>query len=222
MSEGEGGFAVVLDGKEVRTPTGQGLRLPSRQLAEALAEEWQAQVEFIDPVTMPLTRLAHSVVDRVVPARELVRAEIVKYLTCDLVFYRAERPQELVARQARHWDPIIAWAREALAASFVPAQGVVHLSQPDHALSSAATAIPRDPWRLGAVHLITTLTGSALIALAVAGGRLGTEQAWAAAHVDEDWNIEQWGGDALALERRALGFADMRAAATMLGLADAD
>jgi len=221
VAEGEGGFAVVLDGKLVRTPAGQGLYLPSKLLAEAVAAEWQAQAEFIDPVTMPLTRLAHSVIDRVVPAPGRALAEINKYLACDLVFYRAERPEELVARQMRHWDPIIAWAREELGADFVVAKGIVHMRQPDSALQSAATAIPGDPWRLGAVHSITTLTGSALIALAVAGRQLVTEQAWAAAHVDEDWNIEQWGSDALALERRSFGLAGMHAAATVLSLVGA-
>ena len=105
--------------------------------------------------------------------------------------------------QVRNWDPILMWARETLGARFVLTEGVVFVAQPEHAIAAARKAIPSDPWRLGAVNVITTLTGSALIALAVARGRLGVDEAWAAAHVDEDWNMAQWGRDELALERRA-------------------
>jgi chaperone required for assembly of F1-ATPase len=219
VAAGEGGFAVRLDGKPVRTPARRALSCPSRALAAALAAEWQAQGELIDPARMPLTRLANAIIDAVVAAPAIVAADIAKYLGSDLVFYRADRPEGLVQRQACHWDPIIAWAREALGARFVLAQGVVPVGQPDHALAAAAAAIPTDPWRLGAVHAITTLTGSALIALAAAHERLSAEQAWAAAHVDEDWNMEQWGRDALALERCSFRLAEMRAAATVLELA---
>ena len=111
------------------------------------------------------------------------------------------------------------WAHEALGADFLLVRGVMYVPQPEAAIAAAAVAIPRDPWRLGAVNAITTLTGSALIALAVLGGRLATEAAWTAAHVDEDWNTELWGRDEFALERRALRFAEMKAAIALLGLA---
>src|SRR5262249_31669590 len=146
--------------------------------------------EFIDPVHMPLTRLANSIIDGVVDAPEGVAAEGEKYLGCDLLFYRAERPEGLVARQVQHWDPLIAWARETLNAPFALAQGINFVAQPEAALAAARAAIPQDPWRLGAVNAITTLTGSALIALAVDAGRLSAQDAWTAAHVDEDWNME--------------------------------
>ena len=119
-------------------------------------------------------------------------------------------------RQATQWDPILAWARDALGAHFRLAEGVVHVRQAEAALDAAAAAIPDDPWRLGAVNVATTLTGSALIALAMLRGRLSPEEAWQAAHVDEDWNMEQWGRDDMAMARRASHFAELQAAATVL------
>jgi chaperone required for assembly of F1-ATPase len=210
------GFAVVLDGRPIRTPARRALAAPVRSFAEAIAAEWGAQAEFIDPAAMPLTRLANTVIDGVAAAQDEVRAEIVKYLGSDLVCYRAAAPEGLVARQARHWDPILAWARATLGAGFAVGHGIVHVPQPQDAVAHASAAIPRDPWRLGAVHVITTVTGSALIALAVAGGDLGRDAAWAAAHVDEDWNMEVWGRDELALKRRAYRLAEMDAAVRVL------
>jgi chaperone required for assembly of F1-ATPase len=140
-----------------------------------------------------------------------------KYLASDLVCYRANAPRGLVERQARHWDPILQWASETLGARFILGEGVVHVAQPTPALEAAGAAIPDDPWQLGAVHSLTTLTGSALIALALARGRITADEAWAAAHVDEDWNMEQWGRDEEALKRRAFHFAELQAAATVLG-----
>src|SRR5262249_3870589 len=147
-------------------------------------------------------------------------AEVQKYLASDLVCYRAEGPDRLVARQAEAWDPVLAWAREALGARFALTTGMRFVAQPAAALAAASAAIPRDPphdpWRLGALHVATSLTGSALIALALGADTLSLDAAWAAAHVDEDWNMEQWGRDELALERRAFRFAEMRAAALVL------
>jgi chaperone required for assembly of F1-ATPase len=165
---------------------------------------------------MPLTRLANSIIDGVAPSPAPVTDEIEKYLGTDLLFYRAEGPPGLVESQRRHWDPIVEWAREALGARFVLAEGVMHVAQPPEASAGAAAAIPKDPWRLGAVHVATTLTGSALLALALAAGRITVDEAWAAAHVDEDWNMEFWGRDELALQRRAYRFAEMQAAARVL------
>ncbi|MBV8838985.1 MAG: ATPase [Alphaproteobacteria bacterium] len=221
-------FAILLDGRPVKTPAGNALALPSRALAEALAAEWEAQRERIDPAAMPLTRLSNSIIDGVVPtphspsrtgvnALSPVADEVAKYLGSDLVFYRADTPEGLVAKQAAHWDPLLDWAREALGARFVLGAGVMYVAQPDHAIAAARAAIPSDPWRLGAVNVITTLTGSALIALAVEQGRLSVEAAWVAAHVDEDWNMSLWGRDEIALARRAKRLAEMQAAATVLG-----
>ena len=218
VGEGPDGFAVLLDGKPVRTPARRALAGPTRTLAEAIASEWNAQQENVDPARMPLTRLANTIIDGVVDKTDAVADEIAKYLGSDLLFYRADAPAELVARQAQHWDPVLEWAREVLGACFILAEGIMFVAQPERAIAAARAAIPDDPWRLGAVSSITSLTGSALLALALLRGRLSTEAAWAAAHVDEDWQREQWGRDELAEERRAFRFADMQAAATVLAL----
>ena len=220
--EGEaGGFAILLDGKPVRTPERRPLTAPSAALAQALADEWDAQREVINPAAMPLTRLSNSIIDGVAQTPLPVADEIAQYLGSDLLFYRAEGPQGLVERQERQWDPVLAWARDVLGARFVLAAGVMFVEQPDQAVAAARAAIPADAWRLGAVSSITTLTGSALLALAMLRGRLSVDEAWAAAHVDENWNMEFWGRDERALERRAFRFAEMLAASEVLRLAPA-
>jgi chaperone required for assembly of F1-ATPase len=211
-----GGHAICLDGKPVRTPGRRALAAPVPELARALADEWAAQGEYIEPAKMPLTRLANTVIDGVAAAQDEVAAEIRKYLASDLLFYRAEGPPPLRARQVQHWDPFVSWARQALGAEFKLGTGVVHVAQPVAALVAAAAALPHDPWRLGALHAATTLTGSALIALALLQRAITPEAAWQAAHVDEDWNMEQWGRDEIALQRRGFRFAEFAAAALVL------
>jgi chaperone required for assembly of F1-ATPase len=210
------GHAVQLDGKVAHTPAHRVLAAPTPTLAQAIAAEWSAQSELIDPATMPLTRLANAVIDGVADMPQPVAEEIAKYLASDLLFYRAASPEGLVERQARHWDPILAWTRDELGAHFKVGQGIVHVAQPPEALTAAGATIPTDPWRLGAAHVATTLTGSALIALAMGCGRLSTDAAWQAAHVDEDWNLAQWGRDEMAMARRAFRFAEFQAAAKVL------
>jgi chaperone required for assembly of F1-ATPase len=218
VSEEDGGFALKLDGRATRTPACRALATPTRDLAEAIASEWRAQGDHVDPATMPLTRLANSVIDGVADATGQVAAEAEKYLGTDLVFYRAAAPERLVGRQSQAWDPLLDWAREAFGARFVLSQAMAYVAQPEPAMAAMRAAFPRDPWRLGAFHSMTTLTGSGMIALAVLHSRLSADQAWSAAHVDEDWNMERWGRDALALKRRAFRFAEMQAAATVLAL----
>jgi chaperone required for assembly of F1-ATPase len=210
------GYAVQLDGKAVHTPARRMLAAPTRGLAEAIAAEWQAQGDAIDPSTMPLTRLANVIIDGVADRPQPVADEIAKYLGSDLLFYRAASPAGLVERQRHHWDPLLAWAAQRLGARFALAEGIMHVAQPPEALAAARAVIPEEPWRLGALHAATTLMGSALLALALAHGKLSVDEAWQAAHVDEDWNMEQWGRDALALERRAFRFAELKAAAVVL------
>jgi chaperone required for assembly of F1-ATPase len=216
VDEGAEGFRVLLDGRVIRTPARRVLATPSRALAQAVAQEWDAQRPAIDPLQMPLTRLANSIIDGVSAARDAVRDEVVKYLGSDLLFYRAADPAGLVARQSQHWDPVLAWARETLGARFILSQGIVFVAQPQAAIDAAQAAIPDDLWKLGAVSSVTTLTGSALLALALAHGRLSVDEAWAAARVDEDWNAGQWGTDDLADERAANQRADLDAAALVL------
>jgi chaperone required for assembly of F1-ATPase len=216
---GGGGFPLLLDGKPVKTPVRRALTAPTPALAAAIAEEWNAQEAVIDPARMPLTRLANAVIDAVADAPGPVADEVAQYLGSDLLCYRAEAPAGLVESQALRWDPVLTWARDALGARFVLAQGVMHVTQPAEAIAAVRATIPADPWRLGAVSAITTLTGSALLALALAQGALDAEAAWVAAHVDEDWQMSQWGRDEAALERRVYRRAEFAAAVTVLGLA---
>ena len=209
-------FRVLLDGRPVESPARRMLAAPSRELAQRLAAEWDVQRDVIDPAKMPLTRLANSIIDGVIDSPSPVRLDVERYLACDLVFYRAPGPAGLVTRQGHAWDPLLAWARETLGARFVLAEGIAFVEQPAQALLAASSAIPPHPWRLGALHSITTLTGSALMAIALARGALSVDAAWSAAHVDEDWNMEFWSRDELALERRAARFAEMQAAVTVL------
>jgi chaperone required for assembly of F1-ATPase len=216
----DGEFRIQLDGRPVKTPGRRLLAAPTQELAAALASEWQEQCDLIDPGKMPLTRLANTIIDGVSNAPAAVAADIEKYLASDLVLYRAEGPAGLVARQAEAWDPILAWAERVLRARFVQTSGMTFVAQPAEALAAGRAALAqdasRDNWRLGALHAVTTLTCSALIALALMRGALSLEEAWAAAHVDEDWNMERWGRDELALEWRAARFAELWAAATVL------
>jgi chaperone required for assembly of F1-ATPase len=210
------GFAIALDGRPIKTPSGRIVSVPSRVIADEIAGEWKAQKETIDPLTMPMTRFANSVVDAVVDRVGLVRDDVAKYLQSDLLFYRAGHPEALVAREAHHWDPVLFWVAEVFGAHFILVEGVVHVRQPEQAVEAARAALPDEPWRVAATHVVTTLTGSALLALALAHGRLDADSVWTAAHVDEDWNAEQWGRDEEAESRRAGRFTDFSAAARIL------
>ena len=145
-----------------------------------------------------------------------VADDIAKYLGTDLLFYRAGHPEALVAREAAHWDPVVYWAAETLGAHFILAEGIVHVRQPDAAIAAARAVLPDDAWSVAALHVVTTLTGSALLAIALLRGALDQDQVWAAAHVDEDWNIEKWGVDEEVAARRAARMVDFRAAARLL------
>jgi chaperone required for assembly of F1-ATPase len=218
IKDEEGGAAsLLLDGKPVRTPGKALLAMPKRALAEAAAEEWRAQQDRIDPSTMPLTKLANSAIDGVRGREQTVIDDILKYAGSDLLCYRAEGPKGLVASQTKHWDPVLAWAKSTLDVPLNLAEGVVHVAQPQASLERIRRALADlDPFSLAALHVMTTLTGSALIALAVLRGRLTPEQAWQAAHVDEDFQISQWGEDAEAAHRRANSRRDFDAAARVL------
>lgn len=212
-------FRVLLDGRPVRTPAKRELAVPSRALAEALAAEWEAQRDLIEPGTMPLTRLVNSALDGVTGRETEVRADIAKYAASDLLCYRADGPAELVRRQADAWDPVLSWTRDALGAPFALGQGIVPVVQSQEASAAIERALAQlDALSLAAHHVMTTLTGSALLALAHARGRLTAEEAWAAAHVDENWQTSQWGEDAEASARRDRRWAEMQAASRLLVL----
>jgi chaperone required for assembly of F1-ATPase len=213
--EADGGFAVTLDGKPIRTPSGRPVAAPNRAIAEAIAAEWQAQAENIDLLTMPLTRFANSVAE-ITDRVDAVAEDAAKYLRSDLLFYRAGHPEALVAREAAHWDPVLSWAANELGAHFILSEGIVYAAQPEQAIKAARAVFPTDPWSVAALHVVTTLTGSALLALALLHGVRDADQVWAAAHVDEDWNMEKWGVDEEVAARRAARMVDFRAAVTIL------
>lgn len=218
MAAEEGGFVLRLDGKRALTPGRKPVAVPHRPLADAIAAEWAGQGEFIDPASMPVTRLANSAIDAVAARRQEVRQDVLAYASADLLYYRAGEPEGLVQRQRAAWDPLIAWAERRFHARFILAEGMVHVTQPKPALTAIGEAIAAfdDPFRLAGLSLATSLSGSALIALALAEGALDVDTAWAAAHVDEDWNIEKWGEDSEAMARRANRLADFQAAALAL------
>jgi len=212
VAGGEAGFTVTLDGKPIRTPSQVIVTIPARDLAHSIAAEWDAQVDIIDPLKMPLTRLANSIVQGVIDRADLVADDIAKYFGSDLLFYRAEFPEALAAKQGEHWDPVLRWAADDLGAHFILAQGIMPVRQPEQALANARARLPTDPWRIGALHVLTTITGSALLALALYEQVYDADAVWAAAHVDEDWNASQWGIDEEVAARLAARRRDFDAA----------
>lgn len=212
-----GGFAVLLDGKVARTPSKSPLVVSDRVVADAMAAEWEAQSGHLDPGTMPLTRIVNAAIDGVAGEMDAVRREIVKYSGTDLVCYRAGEPRSLVEAQSAAWDPLVAWARDTIGAPLKIASGIVHVTQHEAVMAAVDRVLrPLDFLALAAVHTATTLTGSAIIALALLRGRLDADAAWAAAHVDEDWQMRQWGVDDVALATRARRKRELDAAALIL------
>jgi chaperone required for assembly of F1-ATPase len=215
-----GRFSIVLDGRPVKTPAGHSLTVRSRALAQAIAEEWNAQEETIVPLRLPLTRLANSAIDGVVEKLAEVADGIVKFAATDLVCYRADYPEELVSKQKQTWDPILAFIKDRYGASFVTGTGIAYLSQPRASLEALRAALRAlNPFKLTALHAMTALTGSALIAIAGADGFLDADAAWTAAHVDETWQGSQWGQDFEAAHRMEARRAEFDAAALFYRLA---
>ncbi|MBI3276067.1 MAG: ATPase, partial [Methylocystis sp.] len=219
----DGGFAVLLDGGTVKTPAGRQPVVPCLALADALAAEWKGQGEGVDPAAMPLTRLVNAAIDGVAGRMLETQAEVVKYGACDLVCYRASEPIQLALAQAAAWDPLVAFARAKLGADLILAQGVMFAPQPAPALAALRNAVrayvgddAASPFRLAALHAATTLTGSCVIAMANALGEIGVAQAWGAAHVDEDAQMDAWGADPESLARRERRYVEMLAAAHLM------
>jgi chaperone required for assembly of F1-ATPase len=199
----EGGYAVLLDGKPIRTPAKAKLVVKSRNLAEAMAAEWRAQTETIKPAGLHLTRLAGSVIDLIEPRRAQIIAEISKYAGTDLLCYRAENPPELASRQHAAWQEHLDWAGERYA-SLAVTHGIAPLEQAPSALDAYAAAVAAyDSMILGALYLATSALGSLVLALALIEGRINAEQAFAAAELDQTFQIERWGEDDEAARRRA-------------------
>lgn len=214
-----GGFAIHLDGKPVRTPKKRPLIVPTRALGEAISAEWAAQVEKIDPATMPLSKLAITTIDGVTDNVEEVSGDIARFAGSDLLCYRAEAPAALADLQAKLWDPTLRWIEKETGERFFLAEGVMPVTQSAAALAAFARLLdPFTAFALASLHVMTTLTGSAFLALAVALGRMPVADAWAAAHLDEDWQIARWGIDVEAADRRERRWQEMQAAARFLEL----
>jgi chaperone required for assembly of F1-ATPase len=211
------GFAVTLDGRSPRTPTQKPVVVASEALAGAMAAEWAAQEKVIDPATMPLVRLVNSAIEGGEDRAQAFRDEIVKYAGNDLLLYRADTPRELVAEQERLWDPVLVTLARHFGIGFQPTIGIVHQPQPKQTLVRLGEALADEPLiALVAMLSLTGITGSGLLSIAHRRGFLTAEEAWVAAHVDEDHNIRLWGEVAEAMERRAKRRGDYDAAASVL------
>ena len=198
----EGGFAVLLDGRSVKTPGRNTLVLPTERLAAAIAAEWQAQGEEIIATTMPLLRLANTVVDGVTTNRDAVIDAVMRFGENDLLCYRAHQPPALVARQREGWDPVLDWVRQRHGAPMRVAEGLAHVEQSPEALLALRQALEaQDSFTLGALHVVASITGSLVLALAVANGFISGANAFALSRIDETYQAEKWGEDAEAAKR---------------------
>ena len=201
----EDGFTVRLDGRAVKTPAKAALVLPTRAMAEAVAAEWQAQGEKIDPTTMPVTRSANAALDKVRAQQAEVAELVAAYGETDLLCYRARTPEELVAQQAAAWDRWLDWAARRYQARLIVTAGVLPVAQPPEAQAALAARVAAcDIWELAALHDLVGITGSLVLGLAVAEGEIAAEEAWQLSRIDEDWQIAQWGADEEAAEMAAL------------------
>ncbi|MFN3320727.1 MAG: ATP12 family chaperone protein [Allorhizobium sp.] len=217
IEEREGGFSITLDGKPVKTPAKNLLALPTREAAELVAAEWAGQGEFINPATMPITKLANTAIDAVSNSLAEVLDEIVRFAGTDLVCYRADGPTELIDRQAARWDAVLSWVATAHGARFFLVEGVMHQEQPAEAVAAYARALERyrEPFQISCLNVVTTLTGSAVLTLAFAEGAFDLDEVWSLAHLDEDWTIEHWGSDAEAEARREARYGEFASAASL-------
>lgn len=200
-AEAEGGFEVLLDERPLRTPLKAPLVVPTLALAQAVATEWDAQVEVVKPLTMPFTRSANAAIDKVSPQHAEVAELVAEYGGSDLICYRAEGPDVLVARQAEHWDPLLDWAGSALGAPLFSVVGVMHVAQSENSLSVLKQYVSAmTPFELVAFHDLVSLSGSLIIGLAATRNLMPADTLWQISKVDETWQAEQWGHDEEAEE----------------------
>ncbi len=214
----DGGFTVRLDGRPVRTPLKTQITMPTRALAQGVAQEWQAQGDVIDPLSMPLMRAVNATLDKVVPQQAEVAQNLGDYGGSDLLCYRAAGPESLVARQAAAWDPMLNWADERFGARLIVTQGVIPVDQPANATEALRAHVAAlTPWELTALSEFVTLTGSLILGLAAMDGQ-APDDLWPRSRVDEDWQAEQWGADEEEATRIALKRAAFLQAGEYLGL----
>lgn len=213
-----GGWGVALDGRPLRTPARARLAVPTEALARAIAGEWAAVGQEVRPAAMPLTGLANAALDRAGPE---LAGQLAAFGESDLLCYRADRPSDLVARQAAAWDPPLAWARTRFDIGFVLATGVMHAPQPPATVERLRAAVAAlDPFHLAGLHPVVTVSGSLVLGLALHEGAMDAEAAWQAGALDELWQAERWGEDELAARSRAARRASLMAGARFLALLD--
>lgn len=199
--ESEGAFTVLLDGRSVKTPAKSALKVPSLEMAQAIADEWDAQEEQIDPIAMPVTRSANAAIDKVSTQFTEVADMIAEYGDSDLLCYRADGPRELADRQARAWDPLLDWADQTFNARLEPREGIIHAPQDPRAIANLKREVHAfSPFELTAIHDLVGLSGSLILGLAAARGYESPEALWELSRVDELWQAEQWGDDDEAIE----------------------
>ena len=219
--EGEGGWEIRLDGRPVRTPARAPLLVPSKALADAIAEEWRSAGDEIDPRGMPLTGIANAAIDRIAPDKHAFAAGLANYAEADLVCYRAEGPHELVERQQQSWDALLNWARRRYDVDFVTTTGLMHVAQPQATVERLAHAVAAlDAFHLAGLSPLVTIGGSLVAALAVLERATTADQAWCAVSIDERWQLERWGGDQEAATALANRRSDFMAAASFLVFLD--
>jgi chaperone required for assembly of F1-ATPase len=220
LAEQGGGWAILLDQRPLKTPARATLVIGSLPLAEAVAEEWLACGDTIDPRAMPLTGLANAAVDHVAPRPHIFANDLARYAEGDLLCYRADHPAGLVAAQAAAWDPLLAWARRRFDVNFVVVTGIMHAPQPAEAVARLGAALtPASPFELAALSPIVTIGGSLITALALFEQATEVATAWDAVTVDDRWQLDRWGADDDALAALANRQADFAAAARFLKLA---
>jgi chaperone required for assembly of F1-ATPase len=207
VASADDGFRVLLDGRPVMTPAKKTLAVPSQILADAIAAEWAAQEETIDPVSMPLLRLADTVIDGIEDNRESVIAAVLRFADNDLLCYRAHQPPDLAQRQREGWDPLLDWAARQYNARLTIADGLNHIDQPPETLAALRAAIANyDAYTLAGLHVLASITGSLVLALAVVEGETSSVHAFQVSRIDENYQIEKWGADSEA-EARASNLA---------------
>ena len=219
VEEQGAGFTILLDARPVKTPARVALALPTRRLAEAIAAEWDAQKDTVDPRAMALTGLANAAIDRVAPDPATFAAGLAQFGASDLLYYRAERPRRLVEIQAAAWDPLLEWARRRFDIDFVLGSGVMPVDQPDATVRVLAHAVATyEPFRLAALSPLVTVGGSLIAALALAEGVVARDVAWTAVTIDEQFQLDEWGSDAEAEKALATRREDFEAGARLLEL----
>lgn len=193
------GFAVSLDGRPVKTPAKSALVMPTRAFAEAVAAEWDAQEESINPLAMPFTRSANAAIDKVAIQRKEVADMLAAYGDSDLLCYRAEQPEDLVERQAAQWDPLLEWAAESLSARLETRTGVMHIPQSPDTLRALSERVHQlSDFELAGFHDLVSLSGSLILGFAAAWNVRPAKAIWKISRVDEIWQAEEWGADAEA------------------------